>query len=747
MASSKGSIFFKRRIVPILLGLLGLLIGVVLAVRPPVFVSKALTRLDYLIYDLRINTTLKKNPNTHNIVIVDIDEKSLKKEGRWPWPRSKVAELVAKLRENNVIVIALDMVFAEPQQNPGDAVVSHLNNVGADKQVVNTVKKHASALDQDQRLASSIKKHEVILGFILHNNKQHAKGSLPAPLMVLDFKRDAHKRLTVNSFVAHTGNIKLLQDSAKFGGAITTVRDSDGMIRRTPLVMRYGNKLYPSLALKAVEQYLLADNIDVDIKKMGQQYSIEYISLGKLKIPTDKAGQVVIPYLGKRKTFPTISATDVLHDMLTETQEKQLEGSVAFVGTSALGLGELQVTPVDRAFPGVELHATIAAGILQNRFPVQPPWAKGAELVVLVATGLVLAFLIPFLSPAWSVVLLAIVVGVLVGGDYWMWVAHGLFIPVSLIFLVVIFQGVSNFVYGFAVQRRQALGMKNLFGQYVPPQRVQDMYQSLETYDMQGESRVMSVLFADICGFTSLSEKMSATDLRVLLNDFFTPMTQIIFDTQGTIDKYVGDMIMAFWSAPVSDDEHAKHAVNAALAMLEKTEELQADFEKKQLPAVHVGIGINTGPMNVGDMGSQFRRSYTVIGDAVNLGSRLEALTRFYGVDLLVSEDTQLLCDHVVWRCVDNIRVKGKEAPVKVFAPLGQVDGVPQALLDEEQQFQQAYTAYCQQNWTQAITLFEQLKQQSPDTALYGIYLERIASLRDTDLPADWAGVFTHTHK
>jgi len=286
-----------------------------------------------------------------------------------------------------------------------------------------------------------------------------------------------------------------------------------------------------------------------------------------------------------------------------------------------------------------------------------------------------------------------------------------------------------------------------MFGQYVPPAHIDKMVNAEDHDAFASDTREMTVLFSDIRSFTSISEGLNAEELKLMLNEYFTPITQIIFENEGTIDKYVGDMVMAFWGAPLEDPDHRLHALEASLAMLEKTEELKAEFKAKGLPEINIGVGLNSGQMNVGDMGSHYRRAYTVLGDAVNLSSRLESLTKFYGVRCLVGEGTIEGINDYTFREIDRILVKGKEEPVNVFEPIGKTCEVSPEKLKDLESYHSALDLYRSKQWEDAERVFKHLKKQSPDALIYQIYLDRIAENRNKDLPANWDGTFRHTSK
>ncbi len=730
------SSLLKRRRWPWLVGLLLTGISVVLSLQsePPQW----LQRLDYLLYDVRFNAALDLRPapvSQHRIAIIDIDETSLAREGRWPWSRQRLAELVQRLAEAGAVVVAFDVVFPEPERNPVAEIRDRLalppGQLPDD---------WLQRMDADQALADSLSAVDVVLGFFFLDDAAQV-GQLPAPAYQLDAGRE--RPLVVISKPGYAANLPVLQQQAAGGGFVTTFADTDGSVRRTPLLIRYGHELYPSLSLATVMTYLVAAETQLETAAVGSVDVIRRVTLTPPGARTDGVGQVIVPYRGGSKSFPYYPATAVLHN---ELPPAALEGAIVLIGTSALGLADLRTTPVGTQYPGVEVHANVVDGLLNGGFPYRPEWEAGATVLSLLLTGLVLSFWLPALGPLAAMLVSAGTAVLLVGGNFWLWTVHGLDLPLAALLLLTISLTTFTLGYGFLrenVSRRQLRGM---FDQYVPPAHIERMMNDPEAYQFNGDSKELTVLFSDIRSFTSISESLSASQLKQLLNEYFTPITRVIFEHDGTIDKYVGDMVMAFWGAPLDDHQHAAHAVAAALAMQRETARLREVFAARGWPAVHIGIGINTGVMNVGDMGSSYRRAYTVLGDAVNLGSRLESITKFYGVDILVSEHTCRQAPQFAYRFVDCIQVKGKEEPVAVYQPLGLASELSEAVRLELQVLEQAISAYRSTDWEVAAGLFAQLQQQAP-SRLYEVYAERITSLRGQELPAGWNGVYRHQEK
>ena len=698
-------------------------------------------RIEYLAYDLRLNASLPDTAQpSPDILIVDVDETSLQQEGRWPWPRARLAELLARLQEAGAAVVAFDMVLSEAETN---AALDLLQRLPPDMVTADLAKRllaEAHAQDGDTRLAARIGAGDTVLGTVFHNQPSKPVGHLPPPLFPL-----AGATLTVPALSTYTANKDVLQTATPYAGFLTALPDADGVIRRAPLLLRYGDGLYPALALETARVYLLSEQPRLVTANVGAVTAIEGIDLGGGRIvSTDALGRVLVPYRGASGSFARLSAAAVLRgDFAAEA----ITNRIVLIGTSALALADLKATPVQSVYPGVEVHANLLAGILAGHFPHEPAWGPGASFLLLLCVGTTLAVLLPVLSAATQLLVSAFIVAALIGFNSWLWTNAGLALVIAVPVLLVLHLAVLNLGYGFLFEARGRRQLKDMFGQYVPPALVEEMNRTGERYDFSGESRELTVLFADIRSFTTISEALSASDLKALLNRFFTPMTRVIFDRRGTIDKYVGDMIMAFWGAPVRDADHADHAIAAALDMLEAVKALRIEFALEGMPEVSIGIGINSGMMNVGDMGSQYRRAYTVIGDAVNLASRLEGLTKFYGVDLVVGPRTRALAADFVYRRLDRVRVKGKHEAVEVYTPVCRPAQLSEQLRTELAAHEQALEHFWQREWDQAHALFDGLHVAYPQTTLYALYLERIEQLRRRALPDDWDGVYERREK
>lgn len=721
--------------IPIIIGLILIILSVWLLITPIKNVRAFLERVDNLGYDIQLRTyilTEGLKPETP-VVIIDIDDKSLQGIGRWPWSRSKLATMVNNIKQANPAIIAFDILFAEQQENVVDIVW--------EKAKLPELKKIKPLFDEDKIFAKSLAENTDILAisFLPTNQIQNI---LPPPM--LQFTKQEVSQLGLIEAKGYISNIPILQNAAKGAGFINSYPDTDGILRRAPLLIEYKNGIYASLALETVLTYL-----DVKAKLVTHSYNgklrLEGIQIGANTIPTDERGAALIPFIGKSYTFPYFSAIDALENKIPK---EKLAGKIILIGTTATGLGDLQPTAIQTPYPGVEAQANLINGMLQqDMFSYKPAWTTGATIAVAIAFGLLAAFIFPYLGPRMLGVIIIGLPLLLFFINNQIWENTGLVLSFLVPVILVIAIALLNILYGYLFETRRREHLKDMFGQYVPKKHIDEMLRSKGNYGLGGESREMSVLFADIRNFTTISETMTAAELVEFLNTFFTPMTEIIFSHRGTIDKYVGDLIMAFWGAPLKDKHHARHAIESALAMQNRLQALRQELATKKLPEIHIGIGINSGVMSIGDMGSRFRRNYTVLGDAVNLASRVEGLSKFYGANIIVTETTQHNQNRFIFRFLDKVRVKGKKLGVEIYEVLGLKAELTQALEAELTMYQQAIAAYYSQQWLLAEDAFLKLHNDHPQIKIYKIYLERIHEYKDQAMPVDWDGVFVHTEK
>jgi len=648
--------------------------------------------LDNQIYDLRLSMTLPENVDK-KVVIIDIDEKSLAEIGQWPWDRKTMSRIIENLFNiYNINVIGFDIVFAEKDENPSDKYLVNMARgpLAENKDFLTIYNQARSSLQRDEHFAKSLKDRNTVLGIVFYEDDEvPEKGKLPPAIP--EFTQDVIDSFAFKKAQSYTANLDILQKNALSAGFFDNpILDKDGVFRKVPLLQEYNGKIYESLAL-AVTRAALKDN-DIKIgyaslNEDGSEKSLEWVYVGEIAIPVDEHSGVLVPYIGRQHSFEYISATDVLNKKVSKNK---LENKIALFGTSAAGLLDLRTTPLEKSFPGVEVHANIIQGILDQTIKHKPQYLLGFEILMLMVLGIILTFTLPALSPIWGSFAMGLSLISLVAIDYVSWNSWNMVLPIASSMSLVALLYILNMTYGFFVESRGKRQLTHLFGQYVPPELVDEMSKNLTEINLDGEIRNMSVLFTDVRGFTTISENMEPKELTEFINAFLTPLTAVIHHNRGTIDKYMGDAIMAFWGAPLEDSQHARHALETGMEMQKAINKLNISFKKKGQPEIRIGVGVNTGDMNVGNKGSEFRVDYTVLGDAVNLGSRLEGLTKNYGVGMLTSDNTRHAVPEFEYRELDLVRVKGKDKPVKLFEPLGLVETIDKSTRTAIKQFHHA---------------------------------------------------------
>lgn len=715
-----------------------------------IFPLGVLQRLDDIIYDTRLRATMPQTMDDR-IVIIDIDEKSLAELGRWPWGRNKLADLVTTLfQDQQIALLGVDVVFAEPDNSSGLQQLMALasNELKDQASFTDKLQQLRPRLDYDANFAQALKGRPVVLGYFFTNDEQgRTSGQLPAPVFKASDLQG--RQLNAPEWSAYGSNLEQFARAAPMAGHFNSATDSDGVVRSIPLIAQYKGDYYESLSLAMFRAV-------VGLPRVVPQYSSEaYLAqadqaLNKLllvqgdktlAIPVDGRGGALIPYRGlgnvQGGSFKYVSAVDILEKRIPSGE---LKNKIVLLGTTALGLFDMRVTPVGETYPGVETHANVISALLDGHVLVKPDYAMGYELLTLVLSGLLLAVCLPLLSAARAVVLSVVVLTTLMVLNLWLYLGHGLVLPLASAVLMTVTAFALNMSYGYFVESRSKRDLANLFGTYVPPELVDEMLEDPDSYSMQAMNREMTVMFCDMRGFTNMSESMEPLQLQAMLTGVFSKLTAIIRGYRGTIDKYMGDCVMAFWGAPIESSAHAHLAVLAALDIAAVVREINEEHKSQGLPAIGIGIGISTGMMCVGDMGSDIRRSYTVIGDTVNLGARLESLSKVYGVDIVASAETKRMADGFVWQELDKVRVKGKDKSVTIFCPLATTSRAESHVLEEIKMWAQFLKAYRSQNWDQADVSLLNISRINTNKYLYRLYSERVVSMRYLPFDPDWDG-------
>ncbi len=710
-----------------------------------------LNRLDNVLYDARLRASMPRTLD-ERIVIVDIDEKSLSKVGRWPWSRDKVAKLVDELMDRQrVALLGFDVVFAEADDSSGLKRLTQLAQGELRDQpgFVDRLGQVRGGLDYDALFAKSLQNRPVVMGYYFTSEGGGlTSGAIPEPVMGPDSFRG--KKSGFISWTGYGANLENLAAAAPLAGFFNAITEDDGVVRSLPLLAEYRGSYYESLSLSMFRRLVgmpqVLPGFSSEVLLDASQQRLESIVLsqasGQLAIPVDERVATLIPFRGpggpRGGSFRYISASDLLAEQLPAGS---LSGKIVLLGTTAPGLLDLRVTPVGQTYPGVETHANVMAGLMDGRVPVRPDYASGFEVLILVVTGLTLAFALPLLSATRAVVLSLLVIGLMGALNFGLYLSGGLVLPLASVLVMATTAFALNMSYGYLVESRSKRQLADLFGTYVPPELVDEMVKNPDSYSMMATTRELTVMFCDMRGFTNMSETMEPTQLQAMLNTVFSRLTDLIRLSRGTIDKYMGDCVMAFWGAPVDTPDHASLAVKTALEMTKAVQQLNAEHRAAGLPEIGIGIGLNTGTMCVGDMGSALRRSYTVIGDAVNLGSRLEGLSKTYGCDIVVSEFTRNLAPGFVWQELDKVRVKGKDRAVAIFSPLDVLSEQPNKS-DRLPQELAAWTlvlqAYRDQQWARCELDLQKLRGINAQKYLYLLYAERILSMRSLPFDPDW---------
>ena len=735
----------------ILIGLSLLVVLVFAGTAANLYRLELIKQLSFSLYDYRVRLTMPRTVDDR-IVILDIDEKSLREEGRWPWSRNRLALLMDQLFDKyGIAVVGFDVVFAEKDDSSGLKVLQSLgeNQLKGDPRFQSVLSQIQPSLEYDKQFSDAIRSRKVVLGYYLTEQKNNnLSGQLPEPTFSSGTFNGRPVGFTL--WNGYGANLPSLQQSAASAGHFNPLIDFDGKVRRIPMLVEYDGAYYESLSLAMVrtllgQPKLIPGYAESDATGYSGLEWLEIDAGSQLKIPVDGDVATFVPYRGMRGSFPYISVTDVLHGRVDEAS---LKNKIVLIGTTAPGLMDMRATPVAEVYPGVEVHANMISGILDQKVKEYPAYMLGAEVVWLLLIGGALSFLLPILSPIKAILTSLFILVATTTMSLLVWQGWHVLMPIANSLVMVALLFALNMSYGYFVESRTKRLITHLFGKYVPAELVDEMSNNPEqVVSMEGESRDMTILFSDVRGFTTISEGLDPKELSQLMNEFLTPLSRVISAHQGKVDKYMGDCIMAFWGAPKPLSDHARSAVLAGIEMQQALEKLLPKFKKRGWPEIRIGVGINSGRVSVGNMGSDVRVAYTVMGDEVNLASRLESITKQYGVGILVGENTRNAVTDLLYREIDCVRVKGKDKPVSIYEPLCLNNEASKELLDEVRLFHEVRDSYRKQHWDQAELQLMNLQRRSPDNALYRYYAERVNYFRKHPPAQDWDGVFVFQAK
>ena len=674
------------------------------------------------------------------VTIVDIDDKSMEKLGQWPWPRTRIADLITELTRLGAVVIAFDVVFPEPDRLNPDAVAQSIRNLDEE-----TRARLSSLPSNDQVLADALRNSRVVLG----------ESGLPEEITALD------KSLPVTGlamlgeepqkfmfqFPGLLRNVPVLEHAAAGRGLFTIRPERDGIVRRVPMIMLAQGLTMPSLSFEMLRVASGSGTILTRAEPAG----IQSIGIKGIRIPTDKNGQLWV-HFARNDASIYVPAINVLERNVSPAM---IAGKLVLIGTSAVGLNDIKTTPVSRAMPGVEIHAQVLETALTGALITQPNYGLVLELITAVLFGLLVIVMAPLFGPITLVVLGAVFATTLIGTSWYYYAQHRQLIDftyplmsTTAIYLTLIF---SSFVREQA-QRKQIRGA---FAQYMSPVLVEQLAQSPEKLVLGGEEREMTIMFSDVRGFTTISEsyKHDPQGLTALMNRFLTPLTNAILARKGYIDKYMGDAIMAFWNAPLDDREHEINACEAAIDMLDRIDELNKVRELEAQEGGHVyipinvGVGLNTGIGVVGNMGSDLKFNYSVLGDSVNLASRLEGQTKEYGFPIIVGSKTAMAVkEKFAILELDFIMVKGKKEPEVIYAIAGREDTAQSGRFQRLRNLTiEMLACYRSRDWEGALAAIERGRRTDEANSLerlYDLYEARIRGYQANPPPQDWSGAF-----
>lgn len=675
------------------------------------------------------------------VTIVDIDDRSLARFGQWPWSRTRIADMIINLTSKGAVAIGFDVVFSEADRLNPDLVANQMRYLDDATRM-----KLRELPSNDQILSEAIKHSRVVLG----ETGQPEVGSeldktLPFTGVATVGEENAEKFLF--EFPGLLRNVPVIEKVAAGRGLFSIRTERDGLIRRVPMIMRAQGNIMPSLGLEILRVVTGTPTLLVRTDKTG----IRAIRLKGVEIPTDKNGQLWVHY-ARRDPSIYVSAADVLDNIVPPGK---LTGKLVLIGTSAAGLNDLKTTPVSSTMPGVEIHAQVLESVLSGAVISQPNYALGVELLAALIIGILVIIFTPNLGPVRLVLAGATFAAILIGTSWFYYWRYRYLIDFTYPLLSTTAIYLTFIFASFVREQRQRKEIRGIFAQYMSPVLVEQMAQSPEKVVLGGEEREMTIMFSDVRGFTTISEsyKHDPQGLIVLMNRFLTPLTDVIIEEKGYVDKYMGDAIMAFWNAPLDDAEHQVNACEAAIRMLEKIDVVNREREQEAADGGHVyiplnvGIGLNTGIGVVGNMGSDLKKNYSVLGDSVNLASRLEGQTKEYGFPIIVGSRTALAAkDKFAILELDFIMVKGKSEPEVIYAIAGREDVMQSGAFQRLRNITiEMLSCYRNRDWQGALDAIERgRRSEDADTLekLFKLYEARIKDFKVNPPPEGWTGAY-----
>jgi adenylate cyclase len=699
-----------------------------------------LDRLNALVFDT-YQELKPRDPVESAVAVVDIDDESIRQLGQWPWSRTVLASVIDRLAAEGAAAIGLDIILSEPDRTSPALAVAQLENQGF--QV--TYPTSTADLDHDQILASSFAKAPVVAGLVLSEGLD-----TPAPAAKAGFAfAGDNPAAYLPSFPGAVRNLTVLDDAAPGLGVFSFPRQEDGVVRQIPLISRQGESLYPALSIESLRVAQGASSLVIRSTGASGEFDtgeagMTALKVGEFEVPTGPDGRIWV-YYTREPDSPLIP----VHRLMGEPDPEitsQIQGRIVLVGTSAVGLRDLVATPLSAGFPGVMVHAEIIDQIVTQKFLTRPDWAIGFEIVVAIGLGLLVLAFLPWLSTFFNAVVAAGALALAVGVGWFAFANYDLLLsPILPAQTSLLVYGVGSGI-RLLLSESESRYIRNAFGHYLSPAMVEQLVENPDALELGGENRELTILFCDIRSFTTISETMEPTELTVFLNNFLTPMTNVLMENGATIDKYIGDAIMAFWNAPIDVPEHRQRACESVLAMLDALEKLNKGLEKP----VKIGVGLNSGICCVGNLGSRQRFDYSAIGDSVNVGSRIEGLTKQYGLSNLVAESTAGEVEGLAMLEVDKVMVVGRDEATLVYTLLGGRErALEEDFLELKRQHDRFLANYRSMRFADAANDLALLKGSAPAelAKMYAEYQHRLDAYLVTPPPTDWDGSWRAEHK
>jgi len=730
---------------------------------------------------------------TGHVVIVDIDERSIKEIGQFPWKRNDVAKMINNLGKAGAVAIGFDIMFPEPDKSSPHRVISELgieDIVPKDKQI-----------NYDELLASAVAKTPTILGYTFDFDGREIHKHKKAPKITATFiRRNKGEQEYIPEADGVITNIPIIQNASSTSGFFNVRPDSDGVIRSVPLALTYDSNVYPSLALELARMAFEEERIEIIYDAFG----VRLINLGEREIPTDKYGRIAVNFRGPSSTFNYISAVDIIRG---DFKPADIEGKIILIGTSAAGLLDLRIMPYDAVYPGVEVHANVVDNIIAGDFlHIPAAIAPGINITIILILAIFVVMTIGYSSALALPFIIAVTAFLLLYFINYLLFTEGIILSIFYPLFTLIIGALASIITGYFFETKQKNLIRGKFASKVSPQVMEDIIKNAASGENAfiAKEHEISVTFSDVRNFTNISEAAGdANTLIQFLNQYMDDMTRIITKYEGTVDKFIGDAIMSYWNAPAIVKNHAEKSVDATLDQIHAVAPLNVKVKKDQrftnickmaedmgVEPIEIGIGINTGIATVGEMGSSGRSDYTAIGDPINLGARLETLCKYYNSMCNISSHTKerIPQNKYIFRFLDLVTVKGQSVPVEIWqiidyadlsktqweTPLylsrsvsydvdiegntvissldGGISGAveKQRLLDELEYYNNGIKAYKEAKFEDALKIFRDIQDNWPDKTnknIYNIYIERCEHYIEEPPGDDFNGVFVHKTK